>query len=277
MSISVIKADGKVEGFSVEKLAESLVRSGLQRETALEVAKEVEAGLPSLVHTRRIFKLVKKILRSINHASTMRYSLKRAISELGPSGYPFERFLSKVLRAYGYQTELNLQMEGWCVSHEVDILARKDGDSFAIECKYHNDGGKPVDVKIALYVHSRAEDLKKAYRKGRLSEPIKEGWLATNTRLTSDAIKYSECSGLKVISWRYPEGKGLERLIEQKRLYPITVLSPQKRSILKELLKKDIVLASEIASMGEEEFLSKSGLDEPTSRALKQQAERLCL
>src|SRR3972149_4640100 len=96
----------------------------------------------------------------------MRYSIKKAISDLGPSGYPFERYFARVLEAYGYSSELNLIVEGHCVSHEVDILARKGGGLYVIECKYHNDGGKPTDVKTALYVHSRFMDIKKAFSSG---------------------------------------------------------------------------------------------------------------
>lgn len=276
MPITVIKASGETEEFRLEKLADSLVRSGAPYDVALDVARRVEAEISPATRTRNIYRLAKRLLRAYNHASTMRYSLKKAISDLGPSGYPFEKYFARVLEAYGYEAELNLVMEGYCVSHEVDILARKGGESFAIECKYHNDGGKPTDVKVALYVHSRAEDLKKAHRAGRLKEPVKQGWLATNTRLTSDAVKYARCAGLKIVSWRYPEGQSLERLIEDKRLYPVTALTSAKKRALGSLFGRNIVLASEIAAMDEQEFLRRSGLPADTARALKREADRLC-
>lgn len=276
MSKTIIKASGREEAFDIRKLEASLVRSGAPPVVAAEIAGRVEVQISPSSHTRHIYRLARKMLRQYSHVSGMKYSIKRAISSLGPSGYPFEKYFAKVLAAYGYGVELNRIIEGFCVRHEVDVVATRDKEQFVIECKYHTEGGKATDVKVALYVHSRVADIQKA--SGTNGEGIitKGGWLVTNTRCTSDAIRFADCVGLRIVSWRYPETGSLEKMIEGKRLYPVTMLASVKKQSLDVLLANNIVLAQEIADMDEEVFIRKSGLDIRTARSLKAEADKLC-
>lgn len=276
MAKTVIKASGREEVFDSGKLISSLVRSGAPEDVAAEIAKKVEVQISPSSHTRHIYRLAKRMLRKYNHVSGIRYSIKKAISSLGPSGYPFEKYFAKILAAYGYSVELNRVIEGFCVSHEVDVLASKDKEQCVIECKYHTEGGKATDVKVAMYVHSRVEDIKKAsaLQKGGLQ--VTQGWLVTNTRCTSDAIRFADCTGLKIVSWRHPEADSLEKMIEGKKLYPVTILSAMKKQSLDVLLRNNIVLAQDIADMDEQTFIRKSGLDIRTAAALKAEADKLC-
>lgn len=274
--ITVIKASGETEEFYIKKLVESMMRSGAPEDIAVEIAKNVEHLITPQSTTRQIYRHAKKLLKQYNHVSGMRYALKKAISNLGPSGYPFEKYFARIMTAFGYRTEINRIIDGFCVRHEVDVMAVKGNEHTVVECKYHNDTGKPTDVKVALYVHSRVEDIRRAYKLNESGEILREGWLVTNTRFTTDAIKFSECAGLKIVSWRYPHNRGLERMIEEKHLYPVTVLPSAKKSTLDALFKNNLIIAQEIANMHEEEFVKNSGLDAPTARAIKNEADKLC-
>ncbi|HXX56992.1 MAG TPA: restriction endonuclease [Thermodesulfovibrionales bacterium] len=276
MAKTVTKSSGRDEAFDVRKLADSLIRSGASSDAAFAIAERVENEIGPSSHTRHIFKLAKRLLKQQNHVSGMRYSLKRAIFALGPSGYPFEKYFARVLKAYGYAVELDKFIEGYCVTHEVDVVAHKDDEHFMIECKYHNEGGKPTDVKIALYVHSRFADINKAYELKRQATMMSQGWLVTNTRCTSDAIQYASCVGLKIVSWRYPEKESLETMIEEKRLYPVTILPSARKDALEVLFRNDIILVKDIADTDEELFIGRSGLDRTAAKLLKQEADRLC-
>ena len=114
---------------------------------------------------------------------------------LGPSGFPFERFLSEILKADGWHTQTGVMMTGRCVTHEVDVLAEKAGRRVGIEAKFHNDPGGHTDIKDVLYVWARYEDLKKAPE---AASRVDEGWLVTNTRFTRNAIRYASCNNLKL-------------------------------------------------------------------------------
>jgi hypothetical protein len=277
MSITIIKASGQAEEFLIRKLVDSLIRSGASEDVAWDIAKTIEKQITPSSHTKHIFKMAKRLLRQYNRASVMRYSIKKAIYSLGPAGYQFEKYFARILRAYGYSVEVNMILHGYCVTHEVDVFAVKDGKGFVVECKYHSNGGIPTDVKIALYIHSRFEDIKKAYNvKSESTVQIHQGWLVTNTRCSADAIKYSECAGLKIISWKYPEKDSLEKLIENKRLYPVTILSSVKKNSLDILFRNDIIFAKDIADMDEQTFIKRSGLDAGTAGILKREADELC-
>ncbi|HMK55798.1 MAG TPA: restriction endonuclease [Dissulfurispiraceae bacterium] len=277
MTIPVTKASGISEEFDIGKLVSSLVRSGAPEDVAWDIAGRVSTQVTHSMHTRHIFRMAKKLLRQYSRSSGMRYSIKRAIFSLGPTGYPFEKYVARILKAYGYTVEVNRIIKGYCVTHEVDVLATRDDTRCMIECKHHAGSEKPADVKIALYVHARFEDIKKAFEiSEHRNSHVQEGWLVTNTRCSTDAIKYAECVGLKVLSWRYPEKMGLEKMIEEKRLYPVTILPAATRNTAQILTSRDIILADEISSMDEEAFVQASGLDRQTALILKKQAGELC-
>lgn len=277
MAKRVMKSSGINEDFDINKLINSLMRSGASSEVANEIAQEIEKELPPKARTGDIFRQARKLLRRHNIVSGMRYSIKKSIFALGPSGYPFERFFGKIMEHYGYSVETNRIIRGYCVDHEVDVIARNNNAYSVIECKYHSDAGKATDVKIALYVHARFQDIKKAADMSPEKHmAFHNGWLVTNTRCSIDAIRYAECVDLKIVSWRYPEKGSLERMIEDKRLYPVTILHSVRKNMLDPLFKADIILAQDIADMPEEIFAQKSGLDEQTVKILKHEADEIC-
>ena len=278
MPVKIRKSSGSVEEFESQKLINSLVRSGAPVDVAHEISAEIEARLTSSTNTRDIYRKAKRLLRQYNRASGMRYSFKKAIFALGPSGYPFEKYFGRVLRHYGYEVGVNKIIKGYCVSHEVDVVAKANGEWSLIECKYHSDAGKATDIKTALYVHSRYLDVKRLSDTGSGNDHphLKDVWLVTNTRCTLDAVRYAECMGIKIVSWKYPGKASLEKMIEDRRLYPVTILNSLKRGMLDSLFSADIILAQDIAEMSEKDFISKSGLDEQTALLLRREALEVC-
>jgi len=272
---TVVKASGQREQFQRRKLITSLIRVGAPPGVAEEIAETVEKSITPGASTRQIYRRAKNLLKKHSSVCGMRYSLKRAISSLGPSGYPFEKYFARVLEHYGYVVETNKIVQGQCVSHEVDIVAARGGDHSVIECKYHSNGGKATDVKIALYVFSRFMDIREAAPHTD-SFTVRQGWLVTNTRCTTEALKYAECVGLRVVSWRYPEEESLERMVERKRLYPVTSLPSVNRGILATLFSSNVVLAQDVADMVLEEFAKRTGLDRRVASRVKRDADALC-
>jgi hypothetical protein len=277
MSVPILKASGKHEAFKIQKLVNSLIRSGASEALAWDIARKVEKQIAPNAHTKQIFKMAKRMLRKHNRTSDMKYSIKKALYSLGPAGYQFEKYFARILKAYGYCVETNQFIHGHCVKHEVDIFARKNNNGSIIECKYHSKGGIATDVKTALYIHSRFTDIRRAYNLMTSNNVrIKKGWLVTNTRCTSDAIQYAQCVGMKIVSWKYPEDESLEKLIENKRLYPVTILSSVRKGILKTLFSRNFILAKDISKMNEDAFLKRSRIDKRVARNLKREADEIC-
>jgi transcriptional regulator NrdR family protein len=101
MALEIIKASGRSETFNPQKLIHSLIRSGASREVAQEIADKVEKQITPSSHTKHIYRMAKKYLKRYNRATDMRYSIKKALYALGPSGYPFEKYFARLLKAYG--------------------------------------------------------------------------------------------------------------------------------------------------------------------------------
>jgi hypothetical protein len=246
MSVFITKADGETEVFDPAKLALSLSRAGASSSEASSILSKVQNDIKEGATTEDIYNHAISLLRSSGApAVAARYSVKRALFALGPSGFPFEQFFAEVLRAHGWKTRTGVALTGRCAPHEVDVLAEKDGLRVGIEAKFHNDSAGKTDIKDALYVHARYEDLKKAPEE---SARVHEGWLVTNTRFTRNAIRYAQCSNLKLVGWDFPRGRGLQHLIETGRVHPLTCLTTLTDSEKHQLMDKRIVLCRDILS-----------------------------
>jgi hypothetical protein len=215
--VKVKKADGSLEDFNENKVRSSLLRAGADQKLIEDVLHHVEKELFEGITTDAIYAHIFELLKNSKHPVSIRYNLKRAIMELGPSGYPFEKFFAGVLREYGYKTLLNQIVKGRCIEHEIDIVAEMGNKKIAIECKFHNRSGTKSDVRNALYTYARYLDTRDV-------NDISESWLVTNTKATTEAISYARCVGISIISWNYPEGFSLRELVEKSGLHPITAL-----------------------------------------------------
>ena len=243
----ITKASGEIVPFSSGKLRHSLKRAGANPELIERIIEKVEPQIFEGMSTRKIYQLAFKMLRGKSRPLAARYRLKTAIMELGPSGYPFEKFIGAVLRNQGFAVEVGVTVRGRCVNHEVDVIATRGENVFLVECKYHNHHAAINSVKIPLYIHARFEDIKAAWRE--LPEhfgKLHQGWVVSNTRFTSDAIQYAECIGLKLIGWNYPRKGNLQDLIESEGLYPLTCMISLTKNEKQQLLDQRIVLSQEL-------------------------------
>lgn len=273
--IIIKKANGDDVVFSRDKLEKSLRRSGAFPGLAEDVAEEVESSIKNGDSTGEIYRLAFELLKKEEaRPVAARYSLKKAIMQLGPTGFPFERFVAEILSRKGLQTRVGVTIEGACVSHEVDVEASdKDNHNF-LECKFHNKSGISTDVKVALYVHSRFEDIMKKINKNGRCHSLHQAWVVTNTHMTKDAIQYGECMGIKMIGWRYPKGGGVEALIEDAGLHPLTCLTSLKNQEKRKLLENNTVLCQDIPK--KIDFIKSLGVGEARMKQLLKEVEDLC-
>src|SRR3989338_6846541 len=217
-TIFITKADGEQEPFDTAKLEMSLERAGASATARARIAARILRELRPGITTEKIYRHAFEMLRKEESPPiAARYSVKRAVFDLGPSGFPFEQFLAEVLRAHGWVVRTGVALTGRCAPHEVDVLAEKGGKRIGIEAKFHNDAAGKTDIKDALYVKARYDDLRAAPL---ASSRVDEGWLVTNTQFTRNAIRYAQCSNLTLIGWDYPSAKKLMSMIEEARAHP---------------------------------------------------------
>ncbi|MFC1769641.1 restriction endonuclease [Nitrospirota bacterium] len=275
--VQVLKESGVYEGFNRKKIIGSMLSSGVSRDESEEILEKVLLTLSPPVSTRKLFKAVKKYLRTCDVTSTMRYSLKKSIFALGPTGYPFEKYVSRILEAQGYQVQVGQQVEGRCVSHEVDVVARKGGICYMVECKFHHNGKTNSGVQTALYVHARFMDIKNAKAPcGPDNNVTHKGMLVTNTRFSSDAVTYAECVGLKAIGWKHPDHESLEKLIDEGRTYPVTVLSGLKKKDVQALIDEDVVLVRDFESFSSRDLALITGMAVSAIERIQYRASKIC-
>ncbi|MBA4743656.1 MAG: ATPase [Muricauda sp.] len=243
----ITKSTGEKVDFSMEKLKNSLQFSGASEALVEDIVQRVQDELYQGITTREIYNRAFALLKKKESVYASKYKLKKAIYELGPTGFPFEKFVGGILHYSGYQTKVGEVLQGSCVSHEIDVLAIKNETLNIIECKFHSEDGLKCNVKIPLYIHSRYQDVKLPLE-SQNNKDFKEtkGWLATNTRFTQDALEYGKCVGLYLLSWDYPHGNGLKERIDRLRLYPITVSTLLSNREKQFLLERDIVLCRQL-------------------------------
>lgn len=246
-STTIIKADGTSEIFSPERLSMSLERSGASELVAKRIAETVTSTVAPGTSSKEIYTRAFSLLRKEARPVAARYALRRALLELGPSGHPFEDFISHLYRTEGWQVETRKIIKGKCVSHEVDFYAshKEQNEFLAAELKYHNDPGYKTDLKVALYVKSRFDDIFACDTSVR-SCPIDRGILVTNTKFTSEAIAYAECSGVELLGWGYPVENNLFMRMSRAKVYPITTLTGLSRAEKRMLIERGVVAVDEI-------------------------------
>ncbi|MBT4165720.1 ATPase [archaeon] len=235
----VIKSTGEKERFDRNKVRKSILHAGASPELVDKVLGVIDKKRYDEIPTEKILDIVLKSLAR-NKGIADRYDLKRAIMQLGPSGFPFERFFAMVLKNYGYDVKVGSVLKGKNITHEIDVFAKGKNGSFMVECKYHNKWGIHTKVKIPLYVYARFLDLKKYF-----DEP----WIVTNTKCTPDALNYARGVKMKVTSWNYPKGSSLRDLIEGKKLYPISVLRGVSVRTKEKLFESDIFLVKTLVDL----------------------------
>lgn len=275
MDIKIEKFNGDIEEFKVEKLKNSLRRSKASENEIDQVVDKIIPTLYDGMKSKEIYKTAYSILKKLNRVSASKYSLKRAILDLGPTGFPFESLIGAVLKHHGYTTQVGITLQGECITHEVDVLAEKDGNAYTVECKFHADPRAVSNVKVPLYINSRFLDIQRRWNNDpEKKSHLKQGWLVTNTRFSKDAIDYSECVGLHLMSWDYPDNNGIKHNIDKYTLYPITTLTTLTKKEKHLLIEKNVILTKELYESSY--LLEKIGLSPIRQKRVLSEIKKLC-
>ncbi len=264
---NVIKANGEIEPFSEDKIVTSIKRAGVPHNLQDKALDHVRSSLYENIPTSEIYKTITDFLSREASPVKAKYSLKRAIMALGPTGYPFEDYISDILKAKGYITQVRSILTGKCVSHEIDVIAEKENEKIMIEAKFHNDSGIKTDVHVSLYTKARFDDLKEKY-------DFNKVFLYTNTKITPDALSYALCVGMGVVSWSYPENESLRDLVEQYKLYPLTILPSLSPSNRQTLLENHIVLVKDICK--NKDALDLLPIENEKKLSIFEEAQHIC-
>ncbi len=248
--VAIIKANGTTEPFEEKKLMSSLARAGTKPEVIEGIVDEVEKNMRAGMSTSDIYAQAFDLLRKQHHHKTaIRYSVRRALFDLGPDGFPFERFVARIFQLWGYETLTDQTLLGSCIAHEMDVVAWKGDELSMVEAKFHNEFELKSDVKVILYVKARFDDLEDtvfAYGGKERKLSSKGRWLVTNTKFTDMAIHYGECKNINMIGWNYPDKGNLHDIIEQNGLHPVTCLFSLSKQEKRDLIGRNVLTCIDV-------------------------------
>ena len=267
----IIKASGKKEEFNPEKIRSSLMRAGVDRTISDEIIKQVEKEVFEGMSTAAIFNRIMELLKEYSPSRASCYDLKDAIKRLGPAGFPFETYIAEILKENGFKTVLRTRLRGKCAEHEIDVIATDNyGKRFIVECKFHNYPDTYIDLKEALYTYARLLDLNNG------NNSFDGAWLSCNTRASVEAQKYAECMNIRLLCWRYPGGRSLEKMIAEKNLYPITILQSAGPDIVKRFSRAGYILVKDLLQEDSKNIGRKTGLKDRKIKELVDEAREIC-
>jgi hypothetical protein len=274
MKIKIVKHSGDVVDFEPEKLKKSLLKSGASQIVVEDILNKIGKEIYEGISTKQIYKRAFSLLKKEANSHAARYNLREGLRLLGPAGFFFEKYIARIFASEGYLTVTNLILQGKCVSHEIDVIAKRNDVIVMIECKFHSRREATSDVKIPLYVFSRFNDLKEKQQViFSLKDSISKCWIATNNRFTSDAIDFAKCSGLNLLSWDYPKNNSLKTKNDIDCLYPVTCLTTLSIAEKDKLLVLDVILAKELVNNADK--LGKIGLSSNRIKNVLKEAREL--
>jgi hypothetical protein len=273
--MKVVKHSGNIVEFDSEKLKKSLLKSGAANDVVESILQSIQGEIYDSISTKQIYKMAFGLLKKTSNSHAAQYNLRSAIQMLGPAGFFFEKYIARLFASEHYKTQTNLILQGKCVSHEIDVVIKKDDQISMIECKFHAGRDVVSDVKVPMYILSRFNDLKD--RKQSIytnNDKITSCWIVTNNRFSSDAIAFGNCSNINMLSWDYPKKENLRVKIDKDKLYPVTCLTTLTLAEKDKLLVLDVILANEL--INNSESLERIGLSPNRVKNVLKEVTDLC-
>jgi len=273
--MKIVKHSGNIVDYNPLKLEQSLLKSGASQMVVETILDTIEKEIYEGISTKQIYKMAFGLLKKTSNSHAARYNLKEAIRLLGPAGFFFEKYIARLFSSEDYQAVTNFILQGKCVSHEIDVLVKKDNAIAMIECKFHMGKDANSDVKVPMYILSRFNDLKdNRHTIFTRNDTISKCWIVTNNRFTTDAIAFAKCSKLNLLSWNYPDNNNLKTKNDTNYLYPITCLTTLSLAEKDKLLVLDVILVKEL--INNSECLEKIGLSSNRIKNVLKEATELC-
>lgn len=245
--MQVKKHSGELVPFNPDSLRYSLSRSGASPEEVDGVFERIKDNLYDGITTRELYELAFEYLKACRNTYAARYSLKKALRDLGPEGFYFEKWIARIFQEDGYQAVTGQVIQGHAVTHEIDVVASKGQELLAIECKFRNDVDAKISVTTPMYFMSRVVDISDiSYTFFNKNLKISAGWLVTNAYLTTDSIKFGEYHKMNLLAWDYPKSYSLKARVDNNGQYPVTCLTSLNAQDKARLLKAQCILVKDV-------------------------------
>ena len=272
LTVFVTKEDGSRQLFDREKVVKTSLRMGANKRIAFEVADKVEARLYDGIPTKKVLQMIFRLLRE--HRPHIRHflDLKKGLSLMN-SKPEFERFVRTLLAHHGFEVSPNQILRGKCVGHEVDAIARKDGVTYFVEAKHHSNYHTPTGLDESRIARAVLEDVTEAFALGKSDLKIDRAMIVTNTRYSEHARRYGKCRNILQIGWSSPKTLGLQNMIEEKKVYPLSCIKGLNSETKMKLVNSGIVLMKQLLEEKPAKLARETGISLETLKRIIEKAK----
>jgi len=272
--IFVVKADGTKQLFSREKVVRTCLRMDATREVANAVTDKIELKIYDGIETEKILQMIFEQLSKHKPVVKHQIDLRKAISLMRPKP-DFERFIQILLKEHRYEVVPNQIIRGKCVEHEVDAVARKNGETYIVEVKHHYNYHTPTGLDVSRIARAVFEDITEGFRLGLNAFNVDRAVIVCNTKFSQHAKRYAECRGIHQIGWSSPPNHGLQFLIKEKKLYPVTYLKDIDTATREKLMSVGIILLKQLTTKNPERLGRETGIPKETLASVIKKARAI--
>lgn len=277
-TIYVTKFDGRKQAFERWKVMRTCMRMGASEQVASEIVDRIEKKLYNGIRTKKILQMVFRYMREYRPEIAHQIDLRDAISIMR-SKPDFEKFIGLLLKEQGYRIKTNQFVEGECIIHEIDAIATrgkgKNKEVMYVEVKHHSRSHTYTGVEVALETYARFLDMQAGYTIGKNKIGFTRAMILCNTKMSDHAERYAQHKGILCIGWNSPREHGLERLIEEHKLYPITFLKGMGKETHFRLADHGIILLRQLVRANVKKLSKRSGVAESKLKGLVTRAEEI--
>jgi hypothetical protein len=274
LDVFVTKADGAKQPFDKDKIVRTCLRMGATRAVAESIADEIETMIYDGIETKEILQIIFRQLRKHRPAVKHQIDLRKALSLMNPAP-DFELFVQTLLSEHGYTVTPNQIIRGRCVEHEIDAVARKNGETFIVEVKHHFNYHTPTSLDVGRISRAVLEDVTEGFKLGFNKLKIDRAMIVCNTKLSEHAKRYAECRGIYHIGWSSPPNNDLQTMIEEKQLYPITYLKRLNRLTRRKLVTNRIILLKQLTEKNPRELKKQTGISKKNLELIKRKSKAI--
>jgi hypothetical protein len=272
--VNVRKADGSLQPFDRNKVLRTCDRLKLSRNESNEVLAEVEQKLFEGIPTKKILDMIFEHGKKHKEHLGFMVDIREAISLMRPKP-DFEKFVALILKHDGYKILTNKILQGKCIDHEIDVIAIKGNEILYIEVKHHDKYHTFTGLGTFLEINSTFEDLMQGFAANMQEYNITKPVLVVNTKISEHARKYSTCRGIGYMGWKSPDNSGIEKHIDDKLLYPLTVIRGVDKKTLDSLGGSGIFTLEQLIEESRGNFARIPGVDRQLLKDLVWKAEKI--
>jgi hypothetical protein len=272
MNVFVTKADGTRQLFDKKKIIKTCLVMGATGEVGEEIANKIEMQIYDGIETSKILQMIFRLSRRYKTRGRHLICLRKSLSLLNPKP-DFERFIQILLGEHGYEVTPNTIVKGRCVEHEVDAIVRKNGLTYMVEVKHHFNFHTYTGLDESRIAWAVLEDVAEGFELGLNDFKINKAMIVCNTKFSEHAKMYAKCKGIHLIGWSSPIDHGLQTLIEEKKMYPITCIRGLKTSVRNKLLNAGIILLRQLMEKSPKAFEKETGITEETLKPIIKNAK----